>query len=62
MCVYSTSEHETYDAGNSQVFWVEEMIVCNTENYMYDVCTSCPSAETLKVLLQNEWRQITNSG
>jgi hypothetical protein len=30
--------------------------VCNTENEncMYGVCTSCPGAETLEVLLQNE--------
>jgi hypothetical protein len=38
---------------------VEELIsmcLCNTENEncMYGVCTSCPSAETLGVLLQNE--------
>jgi hypothetical protein len=34
---------------------------CNTENEncMYGLCTSCPGAETLKVLFQNELDDIT---
>jgi hypothetical protein len=37
------------------------MRVCNTENEncMFGVCASCPGAETLKVLLQNELDDIT---
>jgi hypothetical protein len=48
-CVYNSSEHKSYDAGNRHVFTSDEIISMHA--CTYTVCTSCPPAGTQKVLL-----------
>jgi hypothetical protein len=58
--VYKSSGHETFDAGNNEVFMSGEndkyVCMCNieNENCIYGVCTSYGGTKTLKVLVHNE--------
>jgi hypothetical protein len=63
--MYNSSEHETYDAGNRQVFMIggNDKCVCITLRMrivcMYGMCTSCLGAEALEELLYNEPDDMT---